>query len=77
MSTDDDRLRTAFRHGAEEPDRHSPDTDSTVLLDRVRRGGRRRRARRIAGLAAVATGSVAVVAARERALRVAIDGGGS
>ncbi|MDQ3105792.1 MAG: hypothetical protein M3Q87_11400, partial [Actinomycetota bacterium] len=65
MSTDDDRLRTALRHGADGSDRDGPDTDGAdtdgaALLDRVHRGGRRRRARRIAGLTAVAAGSVAV-----------------
>jgi len=74
----EERLRAALRHGAGSPgDPQDPyDTgpiDTAGMLDRVRRGARRRRARRTVG-GVVAVG--AVVAALSLAVPAVLDDGG-
>ncbi len=78
MSEHEERLRAALRHGAGSPgDPQDPyDTgplDTASMLDRVRRGARRRRARRTVG-GVVAVG--AVVAALSVAVPAVLDDGG-
>ena len=78
MSEHEERLRAALRHGAGSPGDPQDPYDSGLLdtagmLDRVRRGARRRRARRTVG-GVVAVG--AVVAALSLAVPAVLDDGG-